>query len=148
MQFRKEYSAYMTLEATFIVSWTIFILVWIIYLGYFEYDRCLAFQEDYLLVTQTAGQILSDADAQFFLNRLINSANTKKFLCVTEIDTAGVLNKDKVSVTTSFVVKHSIFSNMDIIPKALWEIKDSVSVDRFSYTKKIRFYRTVGRVIG
>ena len=37
----------MTVEAAFIVTWTVFIFVFLIYLAFYSYDKCVLFQDAY-----------------------------------------------------------------------------------------------------
>ena len=37
----------MTIEASFIVSWTVFLFVLLIYLSFYSYDKCVLFQDAY-----------------------------------------------------------------------------------------------------
>ena len=34
----------MTVEASFLVSWTVFLFVFLIYLSFYSYDKCVLFQ--------------------------------------------------------------------------------------------------------
>lgn len=44
---KKEVSAYMTVEATLIVPFVMYISIFLLYLGFFQYDRCLLRQDAY-----------------------------------------------------------------------------------------------------
>ena len=37
----------MTVEASFVVSWTVFVFVFLIYLAFYSYDKCVLFQDAY-----------------------------------------------------------------------------------------------------
>ena len=37
----------MTLEASFLITWTLFLFVLIIYLSFYSYDKCVLFQDAY-----------------------------------------------------------------------------------------------------
>ena len=69
----------MTVEAAFVVPWVVFILVWIIYLGYFEYDRCLLFQDNYMLASQTASGIRSvEAQSEWMNSHMKKQSKNKQ----------------------------------------------------------------------
>lgn len=44
---RKTAKGYMTLEASFLITWTLFLFVLIIYLSFYSYDKCVLFQDAY-----------------------------------------------------------------------------------------------------
>lgn len=44
---KKGVSAYMTVEATLIVPFVMYISIFLLYLGFFQYDRCLMRQDAY-----------------------------------------------------------------------------------------------------
>lgn len=44
---KKEVGAYMTVEATLIVPFVMYISIFLLYLGFFQYDRCLIRQDAY-----------------------------------------------------------------------------------------------------
>ena len=47
MLVRKKAGGYMTVEASFIITWTIFVFVFLIYLSFYAYDKCVLFQDAY-----------------------------------------------------------------------------------------------------
>ena len=73
---RKEaWPAYMTVEASFLVSFTVILFAVVIYLAFYQYDRCVLAQDLYLLCfresllreeeNRTAGQVRCSAEASF-----------------------------------------------------------------------------------
>ena len=50
----------MTAEASFIISWTIFVFVFLIYLSFYSYDKCVLFQDAYTVCFR--GSIQKDED--------------------------------------------------------------------------------------
>lgn len=43
----KRAKGYMTVEASFIITWTVFLFVFLIYLSFYSYDKCVLFQDAY-----------------------------------------------------------------------------------------------------
>ena len=138
----------MTAEAAFVVPWVIFIIVWLIYLAYFEYDRCLVFQDDYLLATLSATRIKSVDEKQSWLDGHIGSIHGSKYMGTHSVETIGEVTKSKIIVSSTLNVSHPLNYHAGMIPKSNWNISDRVEADNFSYTERIRLFRSVGRVLG
>lgn len=51
----------MTLEAAFIMPWVIFIFIFLIYIGFYLYDKCVLFQDVYTICFR--GSIQKEEDA-------------------------------------------------------------------------------------
>ncbi|MCM1175823.1 MAG: hypothetical protein NC341_12340 [Blautia sp.] len=47
--YRKKVKGYMTVEAGFIISWVIFLFVFLLYACFYLYDKCVLFQDAYTL---------------------------------------------------------------------------------------------------
>ena len=136
----------MTVEAAFIVPWVFFIMCWMIYMGYFQYDRCLAFQDNYAIASMSAAYIAPMHEKQNRLNGY--SQRTKnKYIGVNNVSTSGTVSSNKVQMFTSFSVKNPVGGFESIIPARGFNGTDTVNADNYSFTKRLRAYRTVGRVI-
>ncbi|MCR5595676.1 MAG: hypothetical protein K6G12_07500 [Lachnospiraceae bacterium] len=138
---------YMTVEAAFVVPWVIFIIVWLIYLGYFEYDRCLLFQDNYTLATQTASKITTVDGQQEWLNTQIGFRYGNKYMGSRSLDAKGEVSGSKVKISSSLKVSHPLSYDAGMIPDSNWNISDTVEADNFSFTKRIRLFRAAGRVL-
>ena len=143
---RCRLSGYMTLEASFIVPWVVFIIVWIIYLGYFEYDRCLLFQDNYSLATQTASRITDISGQNEWLNAHLRGQYGNKYMGTRHVEAQGEVSGDAVTVGSTLKVAHPLSFHADMIPAADWHISDRVCADNYSFTKRLRLFRAVGRV--
>lgn len=138
----------MTVEAAFVVPWVVFILVWIIYLGYFEYDRCLVFQDDYMLASQTASGIRTVDDQSAWMNSHMRSQYGIKYMGTGRVDSDGEVTDSEVVISSALTVRHPLMYHAGMIPSSNWSITDEVHVDNYSFTKRIRLFRSVGRVLG
>ena len=47
MLLNKMKKGYMSVEASFIITWTVFLFVFLIYLSFYSYDKCVLFQDAY-----------------------------------------------------------------------------------------------------
>ncbi|MCR4595755.1 MAG: hypothetical protein K5673_03125 [Lachnospiraceae bacterium] len=140
-------NGYMTVEAAFVVPWVVFILVWIIYLGYFEYDRCLLFQDNYMLASQTASGIRSVEAQSEWMNSHMKKQYGIKYMGTGRVESQGEVTDSEVVVSSSLTVKHPLSYHAGMIPSSNWSISDEVHADNYSFTKRIRLFRSVGRVL-
>jgi len=125
----------MSVEAAFIVTWTFIIVAWLIYVGYFEYDRALLFQDNYTLATQTVAYIATNEDKQNWLTGHIPIQKGSKYMGTGSISMNGSVSGGKVILQSEGT------------PVKAWHMSDTVKVDDFSFTKRLRTIRTVGRVL-
>ncbi len=144
---RESCCGYMTVEASFIVPWVVFIIVWIIYLGYFEYDRCLLFQDNYMLASQAGSIIKTKEDRSEWLNSHLRGQYGNKYMGTGNVDASGEITGSQVRVRSSLTVSHPLAYHAGMIPSSNWHISDEVHVDYYSFTKRIRLFRSAGRVL-
>ena len=140
-------NGYMTLEASLVVPWVIFIVAWIIYLGYFEYDRCLLFQDDYMLAAQTEEGIRTVEDQSSWMHGHMAGQYGSKYMGTRHVETSGEVTGSEVRVSSSLHVSHPLSYHAGMIPGSNWDISDTVRIDNYSFTKRIRLFRSVGRVL-
>ena len=131
---KRSLSGYMTMEASFIVAWTFFIIAWIIYLGFFQYNRALIFQDNYMLAAQTQSYIATDTDKQNWLNGHTSGRVKDKYVAVDGLSINGNVSSGHIELSSSLSVKH-------------WKVTDLVRIENYSFTKRLRTFRTVGRVL-
>ncbi len=144
---RKNCYGYMTVEASFIIPWVVFIIVWIIYLGYFEYDRCLLFQDNYMLASQTASAIRTTDGQSEWMHAHMRDQFGKKYMGTGRVDASGEVTGSQVTVLSSLSVRHPLIYHAGMIPSSNWHISDEVHVDNYSFTRRIRLFRIAGRVL-
>ena len=138
---------YMTVEAAFIVPWVVFIIVWIMYLGYFQYDRCLLFQDNYSLATQTAARIDTEAGKQNWLDSHKAGQIGSKYMAAGNVRCSGTVSSTKIQVISGLKVSHPLTYHAGMIPSGNWDITDEVNADNFSYVKRLRLFRTGMRIL-
>lgn len=140
---KKYLNGYMTTEAAFIVPITIFVIVWLIYVGFFQYDRCLIFQDDYSLAVQCGGIIGDKADKQQWLNNHIFTQIGRKYPGTYGIGTSAEVSNNKVKVTSKLSVNHPLKYHAGIIPDENWKISDEVNADLYSFAYRLRIQRGI-----
>lgn len=147
MCFKKKIGAYMTLEAAFIIPWVVFILVWLIYLGYFEYNRCIVFQDNYMIASQASVKINTEEVVRSWMEEHVGGDRWIKYIGDKKHSASWELSTKKISVNSSISVAHPLFFHEGMIPDSNWNITDKVEINRYSFTEKIRLYRIVGRLM-
>ncbi len=141
-------NGYMTVEAAFIVPWVVFIIVWIMYLGYFQYDRCLLFQDNYSLATQTAARIDTTEGKQSWLDSHKAGQLGIKYMATRSVQCTGTVSSTGIQINSALKVSHPLTYHAGFIPSSNWDISAEVNADNFSYTKRLRLFRTGMRLIG
>ena len=51
---RREFSGYFTVEATFIMTFVLYVCVFILYMGFFQYNRCIMQQNAYRIALRAS----------------------------------------------------------------------------------------------
>ena len=139
---------YMTLEAAFIVPWVFFIIVWLMYVAYFEYDRALLFQDNYILATQTAGRIDTVENKQSWFEQNKMHRIGAKYMGTKKVIIEGDVSWNKIRVSSRTSVNHPLNYTANMIPRSNWNISDTVEADNFSFVQRIRTFRSIGRILG
>lgn len=137
----------MTVEACLIIPWIVFMLVWLIYLGFFEYNRCLLFQDNYALGAQVSGQILSTSDKQKWINSHIDGWFGHKYMGTSKVIKKATVSSKNIEVESQLKVQHPLSFHLDVIPSANWKISDCIKIDNFSFSQRLRLQRGVGRLV-
>ncbi len=70
---KKTMSAYMSVEAVWIVTFAMFVSIVVIYIGFYQYDRCLMRQDAYR--TALFGSSLCGVDSNEVYNAVFTKAN-------------------------------------------------------------------------
>jgi len=142
-----EMNGYMTVEASFIVPWVVFLIIWIIYTGYFEYNRCLAFQDNYTLATQTAAKIDTNENKQNWLTGKLSGSISNKYMGISGYHNTAQVTWNNIQVSSEMNTVHPFSFAEGMIPGNSWRITDTVNADNYSFTERIRTFRTVGRIV-
>lgn len=141
-------NGYMSVEAAFVVPWAVFIIVWLIYLGFFEYDRCLIFQDNYSLATQAASRIDTTNGKQNWLDSHKRGWLGSKYMATRSVTCQGTVSSGRITLCSSLNVSQPFRRNAGMIPASNWSISDEVNADNFSYTKRLRLFRAGMRLAG
>lgn len=146
MFLRKKAKGAMTLEASFIITWTIFLFVLLIYLSFYTYDKCILFQDAYTVcfkgsIQKEDGQIVPYIDSH------LQKQFGKKYFGVGRV--TGTVDRDgnTTSVTGECQVKVPVRQFFTLHDKAGWKVRTRAKAQIINPTKMIRRSRMAENVI-
>lgn len=146
MLLKKTAKGYMTLEASFLLTWTMFLFVLLIYLSFYSYDKCVLFQDAYTVCFK--GSIQKDEDRVVpYINANLQKQFGKKYFGVGRV--TGTVDKDgnTTRVTGECQVKVPIRQFLTMQGEAGWKISTCAKAQIANPTKIIRKCRFVGNVL-
>ncbi len=137
MLLRKTAKGYMTMEASFIITWTVFLFVLLIYLSFYSYDKCVLFQDAYTVcfrgsVQKKEEQVVSYIDAH------MQKQFGKKYFGVGKV--VGTVDRDgnTTSVTGECQVKVPVRQFFTMHDQEGWKIRTRAKAQIINPTKMIR----------
>lgn len=143
---RKRANGYMTLEASFIMTWTVFLFVLIIYLSFYSYDKCVLFQDAYTVcfrgsIQKEEEQIVPYIDAH------MQKQFGKKYFGVGRVTGTVDRNGNTTSVTGECQVKVPVRQIFTMADREGWKIRTRARAQIINPTKTIRRSRMVGNAL-
>lgn len=146
MFLKKSAKGYMTLEATFLITWTMFVFVLLIYLSFYTYDKCVLFQDAYTVCFK--GSIQKDEKQVVpYINANMQKQFGKKYFGVGKVKGTVDKNGNTTSVTGECQVKMPIRQVFTMHGEAGWKITTRAKAQIANPTKIIRKYRFVGSLL-
>ena len=144
MFIRKTAKGYMTLEASFLITWTLFLFVLIIYLSFYSYDKCVLFQDAYTVCFRGSIQKKEDKVVPY-IDAHMQKQFGKKYFGVGKV--TGTVDKkgNAVSVTGECQVKVPIRQFFTMHDRAGWKIQTRARAQIVNPTKMIRRSRMAER---
>ena len=138
----KRAGGYMTVEASFLVSWTIFIFVLLIYLSFYTYDKCVLFQDAYAVCFR--GSIQKDEDNVVpYISAHIQEQFGRKYFGTGEVCGSVDRNGHTAYVTGECQVKVPVRSLFTMYEKDGWKIRTQARAQIINPTHIIRKGRWV-----
>lgn len=145
MLLKKTAKGYMTLEASFIITWTLFLFVLLIYLSFYSYDKCVLFQDAYTICFR--GSIQKDEEQVVpYISANMQKQFGKKYFGVGKVQGTVDKNGDMASVTGECQVKVPIRQLFTMHGKEGWRIRTRAKAQIANPTKMIRRCRWVGNM--
>ena len=145
MLLKKTAKGYMTLEASFIITWTLFLFVLLIYLSFYSYDKCVLFQDAYTICFR--GSIQKDEEQVVpYISANMQKQFGKKYFGVGKVQGTVDKNGNMASVTGECQVKVPIRQWFTMHGKEGWRIRTRAKAQIVNPTKMIRRCRWVGNM--
>lgn len=145
MLLKKTAKGYMTLEASFIITWTLFLFVLLIYLSFYSYDKCVLFQDAYTICFR--GSIQKDEEQVVpHISANMQKQFGKKYFGVGKVQGTVDKNGNMASVTGECQVKVPIRQLFTMHGKEGWRIRTRAKAQIVNPTKMIRRCRWVGNM--
>lgn len=133
-------NAYMTLEASFIMPWVIFIFVFLIYISFYSYDKCVLFQDTYALCLR--GSIQKEkGTAVDYINSHMAGQFGKKYFGVGRIEASVEQHGKEVKVYAECSVRLPFKHFLTMSNADGWHIRTEAGAWEINPTKLIRSFR-------
>lgn len=146
MFLKKTVKGYMTLEASFLITWTMFLFVLLIYLSFYSYDKCVLFQDAYTVCFK--GSIQKDENQVVpYINANMQKQFGKKYFGVGKVEGKVDQNGNTASVTGECQVKVPIRQFFTMQGEPGWKIRTRAKAQIANPTKMIRKCRFVGSLL-
>ena len=145
MFLRRTAKGYMTVEAAFLITWTMFLFVLLIYLSFYSYDKCVLFQDAYTVCFR--GSIQKEEDQVVpYITAHMQEQFGRKYFGVGKVQGTVDRNGNTTSVTGECQVKVPIRQSFTMNDRAGWKIKTKAKAQIINPTKIIRKCRWVGNL--
>lgn len=133
---------YMTLEAAFIMPWVVFLFVFLIYIGFYLYDKCVLFQDAYTVCFR--GSVQKEEGAELpYINTHMEEQFGKKYFGVGKVWGSAEQAGQEVKVYGFCRVKMPFPHFLTMAGKDGWQIQTSAKAQVINPTKVIRKCRMV-----
>ena len=142
MSIRRMVKGYMTTEASFIVTWTIFLFVLLIYLSFYSYDKCVLFQDAYAVCFRGSIQ-KKEEQVTAYINAHIKEQFGRKYFGVGQVQGTVDVNGNTTSVTGECEVKVPVRQIFTMYDKAGWKISTQAKAQIINPTKILRRCRWI-----
>lgn len=146
MLLKKTAKGYMTLEASFIITWTLFLFVLLIYLSFYSYDKCVLFQDAYTICFRGSIQ-KNEEQVVPYISANMQRQFGKKYFGVGKVQGTVDKNGNTASVTGECQVKVPIRQMFTMHGKEGWRIRTRAKAQIINPTKMIRKCRWVGNML-
>lgn len=143
---RKALKGYMSIEASFIMPWVIFIFVFLIYASFYLYDKCVLFQDAYTLCLRASVQ-KEEGGAMKYINKHMEEKFGSKYFGVGNIDKSARESGKEIRVMGSCSVKIPFDNFLTFSKESGWKIQTEAKAQIINPTKIIRKCRIAENLI-
>lgn len=137
----------MTVEASFIITWTLFMFVFLIYLSFYSYDKCILFQDAYTVCFRGSIQKQEDSIISYISAHLKQQFG-KKYFAAGEVHGSVDRNGNVVDVTGECQVKVPIKTDFIMSGHSGWQIRTKAKAQIINPTHVIRKSRWMENMTG
>lgn len=136
----------MTVEASFIIIWTVFVFVFLIYLSFYSYDKCVLFQDAYTVCFQGSIQKQEDNIVSYISTHLKEQFG-KKYFATGEVHGSVNRSGSVTDVIGECQVKVPIRADFTMHDQPGWQIRTRARAQIINPTHMIRKSRWIGNII-
>lgn len=147
MLMRKMKAGYMSVEASFLITWTVFLFVFIIYLSFYSYDKCVLFQDAYAVCFRGSIQ-KQENQVVPYISAHMQEQFGKKYFGVGEVHGTVDQSGHTASVTGECQVRVPIRNLFTLYDKEGWKLRTQAKAQIINPTGVIRKCRWIGNVAG
>lgn len=146
MFIRKKADGYMTVEASFIITWTVFIFVFLIYLAFYSYDKCVLFQDAYTVCFRGSIQ-KEETNIVPYISAHMQEQFGKKYFATGEVHGSVDRRGNVTDVTGECQVKVPIRAVFTMHNEEGWQIRTRARAQIINPTHIIRRSRWIGNMV-
>lgn len=146
MFIKKRVKGYMTVEASFIITWTVFVFMFLIYLSFYSYDKCVLFQDAYAVCFRGSIQKQED-NVVPYINAHMKEQFGKKYFATGEVRGSVDRNGNVTDVTGECQVKVPIRAAFTMSNRSGWLIRTRARAQILNPTHIIRKSRWIGNIV-
>lgn len=143
---KKRVNGYMTIEAGFIIPWTIFLFVFLIYACFYLYDKCVLFQDAYALCFR--GSIQKEEGGQIvYINAHMKEQFGEKYFGTDGIQGSAWSEGQEVVVAGACEVRVPVGHILTMAGESGWRIQTEARARIINPTRLIRKCRMAEKVL-
>lgn len=143
---RRKAGGYMTIEASFIITWTVFVFVFLIYLSFYAYDKCVLFQDAYTVCFRGSIQKQEDNIVPYISTHMKEQFG-RKYFATSEVRGSVDRKGNVTDVTGECQVKVPIRAAFTMYDKSGWLIRTRAKAQIVNPTQVIRKSRWIGNIL-
>ena len=136
----------MSLEASFIMPWVIFLFIFIIYTSFYLYDKCVLFQDAYILCLRGSVQ-KEEGGALKYVNEHMMEKFGNKYFGVSKVYGSAMQSGQVIKVIGECSIKIPFDNFLTISKDSGWKIHTEAKAQIINPTKIIRKCRIAENII-
>ena len=137
---------YMSIEASFIMPWVIFLFVFLIYTSFYLYDKCVLYQDAYTLCLRGSVQ-KEDGGALKYVNKHMREQFGSKYFGVGRVDARAEQSGQEIRVIGACSLKVPISNFLTMSKADAWLIQTEAKAQIINPVKIIRKCRMTEKII-